>query len=130
MTGCGRAPIPGPAARSRSGCPLVSSPRLPAALGRGSLRARPTAILLTGIVDVRDGVRTLLRRFLIWRVGMHWYLVVLLGPAAIYLAALALHLALGGDLGQPLIHRILPAMSLAVALPLFFLIDLATNGEE
>jgi uncharacterized protein len=115
------------AAAASHGWAVAPPPILPLLVGYGFVVA---AILLTGIVDGRDGVRTLLRRFLIWRVGVHWYLVVLLGPAAICLAALALHLALGGDLGQPLIHRILPAMSLAVALPLFFLFDLATNGEE
>lgn len=100
---------------------------LPLLVGYGFVVA---AILMTGILDGRDGVRVLLRRFLVWRVGARWYVVVLCGPAAIYLTAVALHVALGGSLGEPLITRILPSMSLALALPIFFLFDVTTNGEE
>src|SRR6185436_217152 len=116
------------AAAASHGCAVAPPPILPLLVGYGFVAA---AVLVTGIVDGRGGVRALLRRFLIWRVGVHWYLVVLFGPALIYLAAVALHRALGGELGEPLIHRIIgPVMSLAVALPLFFLFDVTTNGEE
>ena len=116
------------AAAASHGWVVAPPPILPLLVGYGFVAA---ALLMTGIVDGRGGVRALLRRFLVWRVGVHWYLIVLLGPAAVFLAALALHLVLGGELGQPLIGRIVgPAMSLAVALPLFFVFDLVTNGEE
>lgn len=116
------------AAAASHGWAVAPPSILPLLVGYGFVAA---AILMTGILDGRDGVRALLRRFLVWRVGVHWYLVVLFGPAVIYLAAVALHLALGGDLGEPLSHRIFgPAMSLALALPLFFLFDVFTNGEE
>jgi len=116
------------AAAASHGWAVAPPPILPLLVGYGFVAA---AVLVTGIVDGRGGVRALLRRFLVWRVGVHWYLVVLFGPAVIYLAAVALHRALGGGLGEPLIHRIVgPEMSLAVALPLFFLFDVVTNGEE
>jgi CAAX protease family protein len=103
-------------------------PILPLLVGCGFVVA---AILMTGIVDGRGGVRTLLRRFLIWRAGVRWYLVVLLGPLMIYAAAVGMHLALGGRLEEPLSQKIVgPEMSLGVALPVFFLFGVITNGEE
>jgi uncharacterized protein len=48
------------------------------------------ALIATGVVDGRAGIRTLLRRFLIWRVGLRWYAVVLLGFAVVDLTAIAL----------------------------------------
>jgi hypothetical protein len=68
---------------------------LPLLVGYGFVVA---AVVVTGVLDGRDGVRALLRRFLVWRVGVQWYLVVLLGPVVIYLAAVALHLALTASL--------------------------------
>jgi uncharacterized protein len=116
------------AAFASHGRAVAPPPVLPLLVGYGFVVA---AVLVTGIVDGRKGIRALLRRFLVWRVGARWYLVVLLGPVAVYLAALALHLALGGDLGRPLSDRVIgPSMGLAVALPVFFLFDTVTNGEE
>jgi len=43
------------------------------------------------------GLLALLRRFLVWRVSVRWYVVVLLWVAGIRLLAIALHVALGGD---------------------------------
>lgn len=37
------------------------------------------AFLMTGITQGRAGIRQLLRRFMLWRVGIVWYLLVLLG---------------------------------------------------
>jgi membrane protease YdiL (CAAX protease family) len=115
------------AAAASHGWAAAPPPILPLLVGYGFVVA---AVLVTGVIDGRDGVLALLRRFLVWRVGVRWYLVVLLGPVAIYLAAVSLHVALGGSLGEPLVHRILPGMSLALALPIFFLFDVTTNGEE
>ena len=50
--------------------PLV----LPLLVGYGFVIA---AVLMTGIVDGRRGIRALLRRFLVWRVGARWYLVTI-----------------------------------------------------
>jgi uncharacterized protein len=40
-----------------------------------------------GATEGREGIRSLLRRYVLWRVGLRWYLVVLLGPPAIILLA-------------------------------------------
>src|SRR5215218_983173 len=50
-----------------------------------------SAFIMTGATEVRDGVRRLLRRIVLWRVGLGWYLFVLLGiPAIIVLSTVVL----------------------------------------
>jgi CAAX protease family protein len=48
-----------------------------------------SALLMTAVVEGKQGIGRLLRRYALWRVGLRWYLVVLLGiPALILLSAL------------------------------------------
>src|SRR5215217_8216180 len=44
-----------------------------------------SAFVMTGATEGREGVRGLLRRIVLWRVGLGWYLFVLLGIPAIIL---------------------------------------------
>jgi membrane protease YdiL (CAAX protease family) len=44
-----------------------------------------SAFIMTGVTEGRAGVRRLLRRIVLWRVGFGWYLFVLLGIPAIIL---------------------------------------------
>jgi membrane protease YdiL (CAAX protease family) len=44
-----------------------------------------SAFVMTGVTEGREGVRRLVRRIVLWRVGFQWYLVVLLGVPAIVL---------------------------------------------
>ena len=46
-----------------------------------------SALVVTGAAEGRDGVRRLLRRIVLWRVGFRWYLFVLLGIPAIILVS-------------------------------------------
>src|SRR5947207_11158256 len=84
------------------------------------------AILVTGAMTGRSGIRTLLGRLLIWRLGFRWYLVPILGSAALWLAALALDPLIGGT------GIMFPTLSIdlligiAVSLVVIFLI----NSEE
>src|SRR6266536_1554909 len=39
----------------------------------------PAALIVTGLTDGRAGVKSLVRRIVQWRVGLRWYLIVLLG---------------------------------------------------
>jgi hypothetical protein len=41
------------------------------------------ALLVTGLVDGRDGTRAFLRRWVQWRVGARWYVLVLVGLPAL-----------------------------------------------
>jgi uncharacterized protein len=45
------------------------------------------AFIMTGATEGRAGIRHLMRRYVLWRVGLRWYLVVLLGPPVIVLLA-------------------------------------------
>src|SRR5215218_11228303 len=64
------------------------------------------AIVLTALLLGRGALRKLLGRLLIWRVNPLWYLVVVLGPAALAGGVVALNTLLGGpalSLGMPLL---------------------------
>ena len=54
------------------------------------------AIIVTGAVSGRAGVKNLFRRYLIWRVSLGWYLIALFGTAAFILGGIGLHVLLGG----------------------------------
>jgi uncharacterized protein len=43
------------------------------------------AFVVTGVIGGRAGIRRLLSRYVLWRVGLRWYLVVLAGPPAVML---------------------------------------------
>jgi uncharacterized protein len=50
-----------------------------------------SAFIMTGATEGKDGVRRLLRRIVLWRVGFGWYLFVLLGiPALVVLSTVVL----------------------------------------
>jgi uncharacterized protein len=49
-----------------------------------------SAFIMTGVTGGREGVRRLLRRIVLWRVGLRWYVFVLLGiPAIIVVSTVA-----------------------------------------
>lgn len=110
---------------------LPIPPILPLLIGYGFVIA---SLIMTGIISGWAGIRALLRQFLMWRVGLSWYGVILFGPAIIYLSAIAIHVLIGGavpDFTQPFARQIIgPTLNLWVALPIFFLIQVFSNGEE
>jgi hypothetical protein len=92
----------------------------------GALSAGLAGIILAAVEGRRGGVRELLRRFLIWRVGIQWWAYALFFPIALSVASLYLFQLLGGppvDWGnlKPL-YTVIPAM--------IFLIVMAGIGEE
>jgi membrane protease YdiL (CAAX protease family) len=105
-------------------------PILPLLVGYGFVAA---SLVMTGVIDGRAGIRSLLGQFLIWRIGLFWYAVVLLGAPAVDLAAIAVHTLLGGavpDFTQPFARQVVGSLNLGIALPLFFLFMVLANGEE
>ena len=56
-----------------------------------------SGFVMTGATEGRAGLGRLLRRFVLWRVGIRWYLFVLLGVPAIFALAAVL---LPGTLGS------------------------------
>lgn len=85
-----------PAALAAEG--LLSLP-FPVALAGllGSWGPSLVGILMTVVNDGRQGLRLLFKRFLVWRVGIQWYLFVLLWPAVLSLLVTALSVLLGGS---------------------------------
>jgi membrane protease YdiL (CAAX protease family) len=94
------------------------------------------ALLATAIVEGRAGVRALLRRYLIWRTGLFWYAVVLLGPVAVCLLAIGLARMTGAplpDFSQPFVRQVPgvdASLSLGLVALIWFLFEIFTNGEE
>jgi membrane protease YdiL (CAAX protease family) len=119
------------AAAASRGMSVAIPPVLPILVGYGFVVA---AVAMTAIVDGRAGGGALLRRFLVWRFGVLWYAGVLLGPVAVDLAGIGIDVLLHGTVpafDQPFALRIVgPSLGLVVALPLFFLMGVLTNGEE
>jgi uncharacterized protein len=106
-------------------------PFLPVLVGYGFVVA---AIVMTAVLDGRAGVVALLRRFLIWRFGVLWWAVILVGPVAVDLIGIGIDVLLHGTVpafDQPFILRIVgPSVGLTLALPLFVAMEVLTNGEE
>lgn len=58
------------------------------------------ALITVRIWDGRAGLGNWLRRCLMWRLRISWYLLAFLAPPVVMLAALGLHVALGGMVPQ------------------------------
>jgi membrane protease YdiL (CAAX protease family) len=85
-----------------------------------------SALAVTGATDGKAGIRALLRRLLIWRVGIQWYAAAILGTGFLFFLAAQLYALLGGTL------RAEPPVSLGL-IPLVMVSILAhgfLSGEE
>lgn len=108
---------------------VVSGDDSPTGLGfvlllLGSLVPSSVAIVLVAVLHGKAGVRKLLRRLLIWRVGVGWWVaVVLLSTLAI--GAVGLSVLLGGD--SPDVTVTIPG---AVILLIFSIFPGSAGGEE
>lgn len=105
-------------------------PVLPLLVGYGFVAA---SLVMTGVLDGRAGIARLLRQFLVWRFGLLWYAIVLLGAPVVDLAAIGVHVLLGGavpDFTQPFARQVVGSLDLLTALPLFFLFNVFANAEE
>src|SRR5215212_6581306 len=73
-----------------------------------------SAFVMTGATEGRAGIGRLLRRFVLWRVGLGWYLFVLVGiPAILVLSVIVLPGVLGSFQGLATLAP-LPLLFLAV----------------
>ena len=85
---------------------LLSLLGLPAALAITLATVGPTvaAVSMTALIDGLSGLRRLLRRLTLWRVGVRWYLVAALGiPLTYFLATLVLPGAIASFHPAPLV---------------------------
>jgi uncharacterized protein len=83
------------------------------------------AVFVTGMNEGRAGVKKLLARFLIWRVNIIWYLIVLLGPLVVCLASRQISLLFGNN-----VHKLHPLPDLLMAFATTFVIYFFLNTEE
>lgn len=75
------------------------------------------AIVLVALENGRRGVRDLLSRFTLWRVGLKWYAVAVFLPSLLLTAALAIEAALWRDVPHLTLaraHLIVPALLFAL----------------
>lgn len=87
------------------------------------------AVTISAIVAGRTGVRKLLGRFLIWRVGARWYLVGFFLLAALILGGIGLHVLFGGAV--PVIPAAGdPLWDIALTFLIFVLLGFLFNTEE
>jgi membrane protease YdiL (CAAX protease family) len=86
------------------------------------------ALVITGIVDGRRGLRELRSRLVRWRVGWPWYAAALLIPVAIVLGTGGINVALGAP-DSPIRHLELSSLALVFALRLFIPV-FSPIGEE
>jgi membrane protease YdiL (CAAX protease family) len=91
------------------------------------------SLIMTGLTLGKEAVITLLKRFLIWRVGWKWYLVILLQPTLQILSILLNSLIANTpiDFSGVFAYKIFgPAANLPLLFLPFLLSDAITNGEE
>lgn len=92
------------------------------------------AVIITGRLQGKAGVRALFSKLLIAHVGIGWYLFAIFGFAAVSVAALELYNLFGNGPALPLLSTKLPPFSNPLQLilyvaPMFIVITLV-NGEE
>ena len=92
------------------------------------------SLIMTGLTLGKDAVITLLKRFLIWRVGWKWYLAPFLLAPVLIVGGVYLNAALTGvppDFSTVMAYKI---FGKSAYLPLFilpfFMVDFIANGEE
>jgi membrane protease YdiL (CAAX protease family) len=105
---------------------LISSLPVPAQ-ALGAFGPMVAAVVVTAQEGGRAGIRSLLRRIVRWRVAPVWYGVALLGPLALTLGSMALHVALGGQ--PPSLGALIGALPMVLIMFVYMMIFVAL-GEE
>jgi membrane protease YdiL (CAAX protease family) len=92
------------------------------------------SLIMTGLTLGKAGVIALLKRFLIWRVGLQWYLVAFLLLPVIDSSAVLLNAAFSAtptDFSSVMAYKIFgPSANLPLLILPWFLYEVFTNGEE
>lgn len=106
------------------------APKPPAILNIATgLTPAIAAIIVTAVLAGRAGVKDLFRRFLIWRVGVQWYIVGIFLLAGVILGGIGLHVLFGGAMPE------MPIAGAPVSLILFaftvtVIVGALVNTEE
>ena len=87
------------------------------------------ALIVSGILAGRSGIRDVFGRFLIWRVGFRWYLVGIFLLAFIILGGIGLHMLFGGTMPViPIVGK--PLWEIVLTFIVFMLLGYLFNTEE
>jgi membrane protease YdiL (CAAX protease family) len=87
------------------------------------------AVVVSGVVAGRQGIRELLGRFLIWKVGVRWYVVGFFLLGTIILGGIGMHVMFGG--AMPVIPAAeSPIWQIGLAFPVLILLGALFNMEE
>lgn len=87
------------------------------------------ALIVSGILAGRSGIREVFGRFLIWRVGFRWYLVGIFLLAFIILGGIGLHMLFGGTMPViPIAGK--PLWEIVLTFIVFMLLGYLFNTEE
>lgn len=105
---------------------MISSLPVPATF-LGAFGPLVAAVAVTAQEGGRAGLRSLLSRVMRWCVAPVWYGVAILGPLALTLAAIALHVVLGGQ--PPSLGLLIGALPTLVFVSIYMMITVAL-GEE
>jgi membrane protease YdiL (CAAX protease family) len=102
-----------PLALSANGVlPKLPTPIAGLVIAAATFAPAAAAFIMTGVLDGKPGVVRLLRRLVLWRVGIQWYVIVLVGiPVIVLLAALVVPGVAASF--QPLVGPMLAAYPLA-----------------
>lgn len=86
-------------------------------------------VVVSALIAGRAGVRDLLHRFLIWRVGVQWYIVALFLLAGLILGGIGLSILFVGT--SPVIPAAAsPLWQIVLTFPIFILLGILLNTEE
>ncbi|MGQ0604894.1 MAG: CPBP family intramembrane glutamic endopeptidase [Anaerolineales bacterium] len=92
------------------------------------------SVMVTGLTLGKQGVVSLLKRYLHWRTGWQWYLVAFGLMPALYIVGVYLHAAftrVSPDFSKIMAYKLFgESANLPLFVLPFFLIDLIANGEE
>ena len=91
----------------------------------GIYGASGAGFIMTVFVEGKPGVRKLLARVRIWRIGIHWYLVTFLVIPVLILVGMAFYALLGNEIG-PFVPSLFPPLLLGAIPAIFF----GPLGEE
>jgi uncharacterized protein len=105
---------------------LIPSLPVPATF-LGAFGPLVAAVVITARQSGRAGLISLLSRVVRWRVPAIWYGVTILGPILLYLTAMALNVALGGQ--PPDLGAMIGALPIVLAISVYMLFAVAL-GEE
>lgn len=109
-------------------CGFFAPDLLPVLTLPGAWAPTLSAVILTGILSGRAGIRQLLGRLFRWRAGLLWYLVTLFGIAAIAFSAVALNSLLGGTAPTLSLPPGAPPEAWYLVIPIVFVVNLFFGG--